>query len=118
MFLRSVGGCRPAVRQAVREELRAQIELLLDLGAPLGHLNGHQYIECLPLISGLIPELAQRYSLREVRIAWEPGLTGNVLLAGRPVAWLLAQVLRLPWPATSPLQRHRPASFKPLAKLG
>jgi predicted glycoside hydrolase/deacetylase ChbG (UPF0249 family) len=95
LFFRSVLPVSRGVLAAVRSELEAQIELLLDGGAPLGHLNGHQYIECLPLVSQVVPQLAERYSLRAVRVAWEPGLSRLVVREGRPVDWALAQIKRL-----------------------
>lgn len=95
LFARSLVAMRAAIRTAVERELQAQIELLLDHGAPLGHLNGHQYVECLPLLAEIVPRLAHLYSLRHVRVAWEPGLTRSLLLQAGPQQWGLAQVKRL-----------------------
>jgi predicted glycoside hydrolase/deacetylase ChbG (UPF0249 family) len=95
LFARSLVRTSSAIRTAVERELQAQIELLLDHGAPLGHLNGHQYIECLPLLSDMVPRLAHLYSLRHVRVAWEPGLTRNLLVHEGPQQWGLAQIKRL-----------------------
>jgi predicted glycoside hydrolase/deacetylase ChbG (UPF0249 family) len=95
LFARSMMGVRTAIRDAVEHELRTQIELLLDHGAPLGHLNGHQYVECLPLLSEIVPRLARRYSLRSVRVAWEPGLTRGLLGQRAVHEWGLAQIKRL-----------------------
>jgi predicted glycoside hydrolase/deacetylase ChbG (UPF0249 family) len=95
LFARSLAGMRSAIRGAVEHELQAQIELLLDHGAPLGHLNGHQYVECLPLLAEIVPRLAHLYSLRHVRVAWEPGLTRSLLVQAGPRQWGLAQVKRL-----------------------
>jgi predicted glycoside hydrolase/deacetylase ChbG (UPF0249 family) len=95
LFARSLVAVRSAIRSAVEQELQAQIELLLDHRAPLGHLNGHQYVECLPLVSEIVPRLARRYSLRTVRVAWEPGLTRGLLVQGAPREWGLAQIKRL-----------------------
>jgi predicted glycoside hydrolase/deacetylase ChbG (UPF0249 family) len=95
LFARALVATRSTIRAAVEHELQAQIELLLDHGAPLGHLNGHQYVECLPLLSEIVPRLARRYSLRSVRVAWEPGLTRGLLVRGAPREWGLAQIKRL-----------------------
>jgi len=95
LFARSLVAVSSAIRSAVEHELQTQIELLLDHGAPLGHLNGHQYVECLPLLSEIVPRLAIRYSLRSVRVAWEPGLTRGLLIQGAPREWGLAQIKRL-----------------------
>lgn len=95
LFWRSLATPRRAIAAAVEAELQAQVELLLDHGAPLGHLNGHQYIECIPLVAEIVPRLANRYSLRNVRVAWEPGLTRQLLAEGRALGWGLAQVKRL-----------------------
>ncbi|MFM8289594.1 MAG: ChbG/HpnK family deacetylase, partial [Planctomycetaceae bacterium] len=73
--------------------LATQIESLLDAGAPLRHLNGHQYVECLPLVSSLVPGLAHQYGLESVRVACEENL-GRVLAEGRWTAWGLALVKR------------------------
>ena len=77
----------------VRRELETQVESLLDAGAPLRHLNGHQYVECLPLVSDLVPGLAHQYGLESVRVACEHNL-GRVLAEGRWAAWGLALVKR------------------------
>lgn len=83
-------------RNAIREELAAQIERLLDHGIVPTHLNGHQYVEMMPVVSGIIPELVSRYRIGIVRLAWERNLTRTCLLHRfRPVAWGLAQVKRL-----------------------
>ena len=95
LFWRSLARPRRSIATAVEAELQAQVELLLDHGVALGHLNGHQYIECLPLVAEIVPRLANRYSLRNVRVAWEPGLTRQLLAEGRALGWGLAQVKRL-----------------------
>ncbi len=95
LFFRSMLPVRRSLVAAVEAELESQIELLLDHGAPLGHLNGHQYIECLPLVSRIVPHLAERYTLRAVRVANEPGLTGTLLREGRPLGCVLALIKRL-----------------------
>lgn len=83
-------------RQAIRAELGAQVERVLDHGIVPTHLNGHQYVEMLPVVAGLIPELLKTYRIGAVRVAWERGLTQTTLRGRfRPAAWSLAQVKRL-----------------------
>jgi predicted glycoside hydrolase/deacetylase ChbG (UPF0249 family) len=85
----------PIVRSAVRAELAAQIEWLIDHGHQPTHLNGHQYVEMMPGVAGLIVELLDRYQIPTVRVACEPGLVRTTLLhRPRPAAWLLAVVKR------------------------
>lgn len=60
-------------RGAIRGELQAQVEWLLDRGLTPTHLNGHQYVEMMPVVSGVIAELAQEYRVLYVRAATEPG---------------------------------------------
>lgn len=59
-------------REAVRAELAAQIEFSLARGMAPTHLNGHQYVELMPVVSKLIPELARHYSIAVVRVPREP----------------------------------------------
>lgn len=80
----------------IRRELSAQIERLLEQGIVPTHLNGHQYIELIPAVSSVLLDLARRYSIPVVRVAWEPGLTRSLL--GRHFGvlnWGLALVKRL-----------------------
>ncbi len=81
-------------RSLVEAELRAQIEWMCDRGLRPTHLNGHQYVELIPAVAPLIPELLQRYSIPVVRVASESGLVRNVLMQGRTAAWGLAVVKR------------------------
>jgi chitin disaccharide deacetylase len=78
---------------AIRTELVAQVAFLLDRGLPPTHLNGHQYIEMLPAVAGLLPELMEYFGIRNVRVAVEPALFATTLWHDRrPAAWLLALV--------------------------
>lgn len=80
----------------IRRELAAQIERLLEQGIVPTHLNGHQYIELIPAVGSIVLELARRYSIPVVRVAWEPGLTRSML--GRQFGvfnWGLSQVKRV-----------------------
>jgi len=83
-------------QQAIRAELSRQVEFVLDEGLPVSHLNGHQYVEMLPVVSGIVPDLLARYSIRVVRVARERGLVTTTLRRSfRPTQWALAQVKRV-----------------------
>lgn len=59
-------------REAICAELEAQIEFLVARGRRPTHLNGHQYVELMPVVSECIAELARRYSIGVVRVPREP----------------------------------------------
>lgn len=61
-------------RRAIRQELAAQVALACDYGLRPTHLNGHQYIELIPAISGELPWLLQHFAIPVVRVASERGL--------------------------------------------
>ena len=70
-------------------ELAAQIAFLADHGLRPTHLNGHQYIEMLPPVTALLPELLSRFAIPTVRVAVEPALARTTLVhQGRLRAWL------------------------------
>ncbi len=76
-------------------EIGAQIQWLRDHGLKPTHLNGHQYVEMLPAVAALLPELLARFEVPVVRVAWEPALARNVLWRDRRLgSWLLAIVKR------------------------
>jgi predicted glycoside hydrolase/deacetylase ChbG (UPF0249 family) len=79
-------------RAAILAELAAQIEMVCNHGLRPTHLNGHQYIEMLPAVSGLMPELAGRFGINVVRVAWEAGLWRSTVLRGQFRLWPLAAV--------------------------
>lgn len=81
-------------RQPVLAELQAQIERVLELGIRPTHLNGHQYVELIPEVASLMPELAARYSIPIVRVAKEGHLTRTVLSQGRIVPFAVALIKR------------------------
>ncbi len=86
-------------RAAIREELERQIGFVRDYGLRPTHLNGHQYVEMLPTIGRMLPELMTRFGIRGVRVAWEPSLLRTTLLTGRyagrwPLAWVKRQFAR------------------------
>lgn len=88
------GGSR--YRQAIRHELVSQIEFVRSRGLTITHLNGHQYVEMLPVVSEIVPELLDRFSIPVVRVARERGLgTTTLWRSFRPAQWGLAQIKRI-----------------------
>ena len=84
---------RGKFRGAIRDEWQRQIQFACDYGVRPTHLNGHQYVEMLPAAAEIVPELMQRFGIKAVRIAWEPGLFRNVALRGFGVTkWPVAQI--------------------------
>jgi predicted glycoside hydrolase/deacetylase ChbG (UPF0249 family) len=79
-------------RAAILLELAAQVAMVCDHGLRPTHLNGHQYIEMLPAVSKLMPELLGRFGIHVVRVAWEAGLWRSTVLRGRFWLWPLAAV--------------------------
>jgi len=89
----AVGGSK--YRQSVRRELVSQIESVRARGLLMTHLNGHQYVEMLPVVSEIFPELLKQFSIPIVRVARERGLAATTLWHSfRPAQWGLAQVKR------------------------
>jgi predicted glycoside hydrolase/deacetylase ChbG (UPF0249 family) len=82
-----------AFRQAVRNEITAQVERTIAAGVDVLHLNGHQYVELIPLVGELILDVASEFGIRRLRLAREPGLRQS-LSASRagPISTLLALV--------------------------
>ncbi|HET6882209.1 MAG TPA: ChbG/HpnK family deacetylase [Pirellulales bacterium] len=60
-------------RSAIAAEWSAQIEWLIDRGFLPTHLNGHQYVEMMPVASEVVLRLARRYAVPFIRAASEPG---------------------------------------------
>jgi predicted glycoside hydrolase/deacetylase ChbG (UPF0249 family) len=81
-------------RDGVLTELQLQVERILDEGIRPTHLNGHQYIELIPGVAELIPELARKNSIGTVRLACEPYLARTVLREGRAATYAVALVKR------------------------
>jgi predicted glycoside hydrolase/deacetylase ChbG (UPF0249 family) len=80
-------------REAIQAEWQRQIELLCDHGLRPTHLNGHQYVEMLPIAANIVPALMERFGIKSVRVAWEPRLFRNTVLhrfgmAKWPIAWV------------------------------
>lgn len=64
----------PARRLAdgIASELRAQVEFVTAHGLVPTHFNGHQYVELIPVVGGLVATLAREYGIDTVRVAREP----------------------------------------------
>jgi len=89
----AAGGSR--YRQAIRRELVSQIEFVRSRSLCVTHLNGHQYVEMLPVVSEIIPELLKQFSIPIIRVARERGLAATTLWHSfRPAQWGLAQIKR------------------------
>ena len=84
------------VAAAIEEELTCQTESMIDRGHPPTHLNGHQYIEMLPVVSRVLDSLLQRTRIRVVRVAWEPSWWRSFLWPGIGTCqWLLGGLKKL-----------------------
>lgn len=95
-------------RELVLAELQAQIERILDSGLSPTHLNGHQYIELIPGVAELVPQLMRRYSIGVVRVARESDLFRTVLGAGRIGSFAVALIKRY---FANRFQRREAAGF-------
>lgn len=90
-----LGNQRRKFLAAIAAELAAQIEFVIDHGLRPTHLNGHQYVEMLPTVADVLPELQARFEISVLRVASEPALTRTTLWHDfRPHAWLVALVKR------------------------
>jgi predicted glycoside hydrolase/deacetylase ChbG (UPF0249 family) len=77
----------------IQSELAMQVEFLLDHGVQPTHLNGHQYIEMLPVVAEFIPQLLSRYDIHVVRVAEEHSLLRSALVRSHsPRAWIMARI--------------------------
>lgn len=57
---------------AIARELRAQVEVVTAHGLVPTHFNGHQYIELIPVVGGIVIALAREYGIDTIRVAREP----------------------------------------------
>jgi predicted glycoside hydrolase/deacetylase ChbG (UPF0249 family) len=80
-----------SVAAAIEEELASQVRFLLDRGHQPTHLNGHQYIEMLPVVGRVVESLLEKFRIPVVRVAWErswrqsftwPGISTSQWLIG------------------------------------
>jgi len=82
-------------RAAVQAELEQQVQFLCDHGLRPTHLNGHQYVEIIPQIAPMIPALLERFSIKMVRVAFEPSLFRSTVFHGlRLWRWPMGRVKR------------------------
>jgi chitin disaccharide deacetylase len=82
-------------RAALGTELAAQIAFLADHGLRPTHLNGHQYVEMLPPVTAVLPELLARFAIPVMRMPLEPALARTTLVHQfRLRSWLLAAFKR------------------------
>jgi predicted glycoside hydrolase/deacetylase ChbG (UPF0249 family) len=80
----------------IQAELSRQVEFLLDHGLQPTHLNGHQYIEMIPVVTEIIAHLLIRYDIHVIRIAEEQALLRSTLLRSfSPRAWLLGRIKQI-----------------------
>ena len=61
-----------SVAAAIEEELTCQVQFMLDRGHRPSHINGHQYIEMLPVMGHVVESLLEKFHIPFVRVAWEP----------------------------------------------
>ena len=88
------GGARYA--RAIEEELASQIQFMLDHGQRPTHVNGHQYVEMIPVVSRIVGRLLERFRIPAVRVAVERSWLAAGLWPGiRTSKWVLAGVLAL-----------------------
>lgn len=79
---------------AIKAELERQMQFVGDHGLRPTHLNGHQYIEMLPAVTGLVPGLLEQYGVRVIRVASEPALARSTVFRGQFWKWPMARVKR------------------------
>jgi predicted glycoside hydrolase/deacetylase ChbG (UPF0249 family) len=60
---------------AIAAEFDAQIAVLCDHGLRPTHLNGHQYVELIPQVGDVLPQLLKKFQIPTARAALEPGGT-------------------------------------------
>ncbi len=79
------------VAGAIEEELTCQVQFMLDQGHRPTHLNGHQYIEMLPVVGRIVESLLEKFRIPVIRVAWElswwqsftwPGISTSQWLIG------------------------------------
>lgn len=67
--------CRGSVQRQVAAEIRAQFEAFRQTGLPLDHVNGHHHFHQHPTVLGIIIDLAREFSVKAVRVPYEPFIT-------------------------------------------
>lgn len=95
LYRRLCGG-RRRFAAAIQDELACQIQVLLDHGQVPSHLNGHQYAELIPTVSGAVAAVVGRFRVRSVRVALERAWTAALGWPGiSTTRWLIAGVQRM-----------------------
>lgn len=81
--------------EAIAAELRAQIEFVTSHGISPTHVNGHQYIELIPVVGEIVIALAREYGIATIRVAREPQILRYALPGtGGPLQAFLGFVKR------------------------
>lgn len=80
--------------EPLRNELDAQLSRLKDSSLEITHLNGHQYVEIVPGVAKLIPELCRRFNISVIRTAVESHFTQETLFKGELENWVLTLMKR------------------------
>jgi predicted glycoside hydrolase/deacetylase ChbG (UPF0249 family) len=95
-LFRRLRRCSTATVAAIEKELACQLQFMIDHGHRPAHLNGHQYIEMLPPVSGIVQLFLERFHIPVVRVAWEPAWLRSFTWPGiRTTQWLLGGVKKL-----------------------
>jgi chitin disaccharide deacetylase len=82
-----------AVAAAIEAELNCQVQFMLDRGHRPTHLNGHQYIELLPVVDRIVDSLLDRFRIPVVRVACEASWWQSFLWPGISTSqWLVGGV--------------------------
>jgi chitin disaccharide deacetylase len=80
-------------RAPIENELSQQVQFLLDRGLRPTHLNGHQYVEMVPAVTGAVLAVLEKFRLNAIRVACEwPGFRVRRSRLGSMRANLLASV--------------------------
>ncbi len=78
---------------AIEEELTCQVQFMLDRGHRPTHLNGHQYIEMLPLVGRVVESLLKKFHIPVIRVAWEQSWRQSFVWPGISTSqWLIGGV--------------------------
>jgi predicted glycoside hydrolase/deacetylase ChbG (UPF0249 family) len=70
-LFRRLGGNSAPLASRIEAELAAQTEFMLDHRVKPTHLNGHQYVEMMPALAGIVPRLVERFSISAIRLPLE-----------------------------------------------
>ena len=89
-LFRRLRRCGPVAAAAIDAELTCQVQFMLDRGHRPSHLNGHQYIEMLPVVDRVVQSLLERFGIPVVRVAWEQSWGKSFTWPGiSTIQWLL-----------------------------